>query len=371
MSLKIFHTSDLHLGMKFANYPEVQKELCEARFNTLKKLVKIGNEEQCHLFVIAGDLFDRVSVAKRDVLKAAQIIGDFQGHLITILPGNHDYISMGQSDLWSIFSENAGDNVMILEDNKVYDLEHFELDVNLYPAPCTSKHSHKNQIGWKKTEPKNAERKYHIGIAHGSLKGFSPDFDNKFYPMTESELLECGMDLWLMGHTHIQYPEHPGTLSKIFYPATPEPDGFDCTHEGKAWIIDLDENKKIHAQSKSVGTFRFLHDSIDINNVSALEKLKKKYSLSEFNNALVKLKLRGRLPKEEYQSIDEAKEVVRSHLFYLQWNDSEISPEITIDIINREFTEKSFPYQLLAELAERDDSEGLQIAYELIQEVKQ
>ena len=46
MSLKIFLTSDLHLGMKFAGYPEVQAELSEARFNALEKLVGTANEKQ-------------------------------------------------------------------------------------------------------------------------------------------------------------------------------------------------------------------------------------------------------------------------------------------------------------------------------------
>ena len=62
MSLKIFHTSDLHLGMKFAGYPVVQKELTEARFKTLEKLVELSNHKKCNLFVVTGDLFESVSL---------------------------------------------------------------------------------------------------------------------------------------------------------------------------------------------------------------------------------------------------------------------------------------------------------------------
>ncbi len=63
--------------------------------------------------------------------------------------------------------------------------------------------------------------------------------------MTKAELHQAGLDIWLMGHTHIQYPEKPDTRDKVFYPATPEPDGFDCSHEGKALILELDEDKSI------------------------------------------------------------------------------------------------------------------------------
>ena len=46
--------------------------------------------------------------------------------------------------------------------------------------------------------------------------------------------------------------------------------------------------------------------------------------------------------------------------------------EITPDVIDREFTQDSFPYRLLTELARSDeDAEALQIGYEMIQEVKE
>ena len=57
MALIIFCTSDLHLGMKFANYPDnIRESLVEARFKTLKRLVEKANSEKCDLFVVAGDL---------------------------------------------------------------------------------------------------------------------------------------------------------------------------------------------------------------------------------------------------------------------------------------------------------------------------
>jgi len=90
--VKLFLTSDVHLGMKFAGYPGVQERLVQARFDALKRCVDIANEETCDLFVVGGDLFDRVSVAKRDIQRAASILAEFQGRLVAVLPGNHDHI---------------------------------------------------------------------------------------------------------------------------------------------------------------------------------------------------------------------------------------------------------------------------------------
>jgi len=356
--------------MKFAGYPEVQVELSEARFNTLERLVGSANETQCNLFIIAGDLFDRVTVAKRDVIRAAHLLKDFQGALVAVLPGNHDFISRGQTDLWMPFKENAGDRVLILEEKKSYSLTHYDLDAALYAAPCGSKHSSENTIGWMREASKDQSVKYHIGIAHGSLEGFSPDFDERYYPMTVQELLGCGMDLWLMGHTHIPYPSQPGQSDRIFYPGTPEPDGFDCQHNGNAWVLELADDRTVTPASVATGAYRFLHDEVEIGNPHDLEALKKKYAAPEHRKTLLKIRLRGRIPREEYQLLSHVRKILEEQLFYLVWNDTEVSEEITLEGIHQEFTEGSFPHQLLTCLAQSGDSEALQIAYELMQELR-
>ncbi|MCK5217301.1 MAG: DNA repair exonuclease [Methanosarcinales archaeon] len=371
MSLKIFHTSDLHLGMKFSAHTEVQSELTEARFNTLDKLVNKANDEKCDLFVVAGDLFNQASIAKKNIAQAAKSLSRFEGKLVAVLPGNHDFTTPEQHDLWNNFEQYSGDNIIILMNGDLVSLQHYDLDVDLYPAPCTSKHSDKNAIGWIKEVDKNDGALYRIGIAHGSLEGVSPDFNKEYYPMTESELIGCGLDIWLMGHTHIQFPQNPGAMDKIFYSATPEPDGFDCTHEGKAWIIELDDKKKITPTSINTGTYRFLHDEIDIQTISALENAVNKYRSDDFSNTLLKLKITGRIPIEEYAQIPQILKNIQDHIFYLQENTYDLAEMITSDIINKEFVEDSFPHKLLTGLSEdEDDWEALQIAYDLINEVK-
>ena len=147
MSLKIFHTADIHIGMVFAGYPdEVREKLVEARFDSLKKMVNIANEENCNLFVIAGDLFHKKNIAKKDISKTCKIINEFHGDLVAILPGNHDYITFQEGDTWSTFKDYAGDNVILLENNKYYNLQSFDMDAAIYAAPCDSKHSEVNLL---------------------------------------------------------------------------------------------------------------------------------------------------------------------------------------------------------------------------------
>jgi DNA repair protein SbcD/Mre11 len=368
--MRIFLTSDVHLGLKFAGYPSAQEKLIEARFEALKRCVDIANEQDCELFVVGGDLFDRVSVAKGDIQRAADILGDFQGRLVAILPGNHDFITQRHDGLWAIFKGFADNNVLVLESSKPYTLKPYDLDATLYAAPCYSKHSAENSIGWIRKIEKDEEVQFHIGIAHGSLEGLSPDFNKDYYPMTESDLLSCGLDLWLMGHTHIPYPAIPGPKSKIFYPGTPEPDGFDCGHEGKSLLIEIAEDKRITANFVSTGSYRFVHKEVEIGAWKDAEEILAKYSDPAHRNTLLKLKMKGRLPEEEYQKLGLIRDDLEKKLTLFQFDPTEVTIKITPDVIDREFTEHSFPYRLLKRLAESRDFEALQAAYEVIRETK-
>ena len=90
--LKILHTADLHLGLKYNSYePTVREKLQKARWDALKKLVRKANEENCNLFSIGGDLFDYKNFTKKEAMKVVGILKDFEGKAVLILPGNHDY----------------------------------------------------------------------------------------------------------------------------------------------------------------------------------------------------------------------------------------------------------------------------------------
>lgn len=370
MSLKIFLTSDIHLGMKFSTHPKVQGELAEARFLTLSNLVQKANEEQCDLFVVAGDLFEREKAAKKDVLRAVQTLREFQGNLVAVLPGNHDFISNGQNNLWASFEENA-DNVLVLKNKQVESLQHYDLDVNLYPAPCDAKHSCENNAEWIKNESKDEDVQFHIGVAHGSLEGFSPDFEDNYFPLTQSELEAFNLDLWLLGHTHIQYPKNPGPKDRIFYPATPEPDGFNCSHEGKAWILKLDDEKNVEPMSLSTGMYRFIHKELTLPLDSDVESLITNSLPLDRESVLLKLKLKGRILEEEYEKLEQIKSNLEDSFFDIKIDYSDVARAITPDIINREFTQGSFPHRLLSELTQKEeDWEALQVAYDMINGVR-
>ena len=169
----------------------------------------------------------------------------------------------------------------------------------------------------------------------------------------------------------MQYPINPGALDHIFYAGTSEPDGFGCSHEGKAWIIDIDADKNITAGSVSTGTFRFFQDHIDVRTLDDIEALKTRYRSSDFKKTLLRLKIKGRLPEDAYNSMTPTREVIEKQVFFLHWDDSLITREITPADINKMFSKDSFPHTLLMALSKKEeDFEALQEAYDLINEVR-
>jgi DNA repair exonuclease SbcCD nuclease subunit len=375
MTLKILHTADLHLGMKFTRgyVPEVQERLIEARFETFGSLVEIANKHDTDLFVIAGDLFHNTRVSRKDILRTADILKRFEGRLVLVLPGNHDYIQKGEDPLWPVFREIAAENILFLGEPKTYDLRRYDIDMTVYAAPCTSKHSSTNAIGWVHECQKDAGTKFGIGIAHGTLEGLSPDFNDDYYPMSKKELKITGIDLWLMGHTHTRYPdEEKGTDARIFFPSTPEPDGFDCEHPGYVWLIELSDDKSVRYQSICTGHCRFLTMERELHSEDDVEALKSFFHEHTSEEYLVRLKLKGRVGGEIYDERTSIVDELKESVLHLEVDMAELFRKITLEDINREFTENSFPHSLLTTLAkEQQNPLSLQMAYDLIQEVKQ
>jgi DNA repair exonuclease SbcCD nuclease subunit len=376
MELKVLATSDLHLGMRFAGYPAMQAALTAARFETLARLVELANHEECGLFVIAGDLFHRLTVTQREIRTAAQTLAGFQGAVAAVLPGNHDFLAGPTSPLWKGFRESLeaakADRVLLLDSPRRFALESYGLPVRLYAAPCPSKHGQENLVGWiagHSEEQDGTERNvFKLGIAHGSIEGLSPDAQGEYFPMKRWELERTGLDLWIIGHTHRQHPETEAGDERILVPGTPEPDGFDCAHGGTAWLLEISGDKEVHRRSLATGHFRFRREELLVDEHSDPELLVKRYSGAEYTDSLLRLHLSGRASRERLQAVLQSLSGLAERLPWVEIDESGLSESISEATISGEFAQGSFAQRLLTRLLETGDQEALQEAYDLLQE---
>lgn len=369
MSIKIFHTADLHIGMKFNAYPEpVRGMLQQARSKVLGRMVSLANESNCNLFVISGDLFHNIKgIDKKTIAQCAHELNLFQGECVLLLPGNHDYYQeiIG---FWQVFKKDADDKLIFLGREEPVSLSNYGLDVTIYPAPCHSKHSDTHNLGWISGATIDTGQ-INIGVAHGSLEGLSPDLDTRYYYMTAKDLERLPMDVWLLGHTHVAWPVGRSVRDwRMFNPGTPEPDGLDCRHQGHAWLIEVDDKHVVTAELVQTGTFRFIDEHHSITCSDDLERLQGAL-LSENPETLVaRIHLTGRVPEETYEYLRIVAKALEQKLACLFLDDFELGIKISSDKIAREFTDGSFPQQLLHALA--DDEDALQMACELMMEVR-
>lgn len=369
MDMKIMHTGDLHIGLKFNRYPdEVKAKLVQARIEVLEKLIGLANSQACQIFVIAGDLFENSRVSKSLVNEVMRILNGFQGECVLVLPGNHDYDD-GLTELWKIFKDDMGDKFVFLNENKVYNLQTYDLQVNIYPAYCNQRHSDTNNIAWIREVGAIDSHAINIGIAHGALEGTSPDVEGNYYFMSKRELEDIPLDLWLLGHCHVRYPDLDFVIGqKIFNSGTPEPDGMNYSREGNAWIIEIEPDKTVKAQSFKPGQFRFYDLERQIDSEDDLAGLMNYLLDKEARHKLVRLHLTGSVDEELLGKKADYYRRCGEELAFFSCDDSGLRRKISRDIIEREFTYDSFPYSFLQKLA--DDPEALQIAYELIRRVK-
>lgn len=369
MAIRIFHISDVHIGMKFQRYPDnLRTNLIESRFGAIIKAVTEADRLKCDVLAITGDIFETIKATKKDVLRVTEILKAFSGDYIWILPGNHDYYDQ-QLQLWQTFGDTMPDNCVLMNENRIYSFEIQDVEVDVYASPCDSKHSKINNIGWVKKKNPN-ENRMNVLLAHGSIKEISPDLNNEYFPMTLHELSTLEMDLCLIGHTHVPYPlGEETTTDRIYNAGTPEPDGLNYRFDGIGWFIELDLNKNIYAKKIRLGTYKFFDIVIKVNDQLIESDILKPFACENMDKLIVRIHLDGYLDQEHYENRYEVINAIEEKFAYVEINEMALKPKFTSETIDKSFTKDSVPYALLMKLIEESDGETAHLAYELMMEV--
>ena len=377
--IKLFVTGDNHIGINYNSMPHLKQELIESRFETLERMVKKADEVNCDLFLVTGDLFDKVTgITKEFVKRTADILSTFGGDVV-IIPGNHDYYTEGV-DIWKKFDQVKGSNTILLNKYEEYPITVGDNKVVFYPAFCDSKNSENNKLDWIKSSVMDSNA-YNIGMAHGAVEGITPDTKKQYFYMSRSELDAIPVDVWLIGHTHLQYPDNLSEDKdiegyRIFNAGTHEQEDLGDNTEGVGFIITLDKQSsgtKVLARKFVSGKFRFVRNIIAMTPASSttlkdeFDALKEKYG----SNYIVDVILKGVVKPDEFADRQKIYDDFESAVKYLQVNDDDLCEEITSAKIREEYAETSFAAMFLEKLIEEDDPATLQIAYDLVKDCQE
>jgi DNA repair exonuclease SbcCD nuclease subunit len=373
--LKIFMTGDNHIGLKYAKYGEKAAFLAEKRISAFRDMVKKANEEECGLFVITGDLFENISgIAKRDIASLLNILSEFNG-TVAVLPGNHDYYDE-DAKVWKDFkaASDSCHNILILNEYRPYSVLAGDDEVVIYPAFCTSKHSKpgENNLDWVKDENILPDETYRIGIAHGAVEGETIDSEGRYFLMTRKELEAIPVDAWLIGHTHVPFPNNLAkefsACDKIFNAGSHVQPDVATNTEGSCFIIEISKDKKVKAKKFLSGNIRFYRPEIKVSAGNMEEILERE--LSEFNSESVidGMVISGTADKDEYEDRREIIENALARFVSGSYDDSALSRLISKELIDSEFAETSLSAAVLSALLE--EPKEAQLVYELLGELK-
>lgn len=370
--MKIYHTADVHIGLKFGTYDSnVARTLIEERFEVVERMVAAANAASCAFFVVAGDLFDTVNVADRDVRRTAEILAQFHGEAVLVLAGNHDHTGDPSGKPWSTFTaavERTNIYPLVTADCPTFTVG--ERTVKFYACPCPAKTANSHVIGWVANAPKDPDA-LHIGIAHGNVAGLSLDANHAYYTMTEQELRSAGCTTWLLGHVHVPTPQG-GTAGTpaFFMPGSPAPDSVRQRNGGHAFIITFHDDDTVAYASDVQARIAFQRYTVEFSETSTLAQLQQRVRTLQLPTTVLDLQLSGALDEAELMQLKEWIAELRTQALCLK-HDLTVTERLSIQTIRETFPTGTLPERLLSELSQdHQHPNDVHLAYEILKEIQ-
>ena len=368
-NIRILHTADNHIGLKFNNYggTAAQSALVQERFDALKNVVQASNDKDAHFLVVAGDLFDDLKVTQKDIKAVVEILKKSKAEVL-VLPGNHDYYDGKENKLWKAFSDFAENtNLKLLLNAIPYETEVDGTPVCFYPAPCGSKHHEGHVIGWVGDAAKAPET-IHIGLAHGNVEGMGVDDADRYFNMSEGDLRAAGVDFWLLGHIHVPYPSTTAVGNPLFFmPATHTPESVKRKIPGFAWFIEVNEQKQLRYEQITTGNLRFSRQILSFGRTYTLSDFQQQELGWRNKQLILDLKLSGSLSQDELSELHTLIKSLSNHYLHVDC-ENQVGVAVDTAFIQSAFAEGTSAYQWLTAISEEPDSDlALQLAFSIIQ----
>ncbi len=367
--LRILLSGDQHIGRDYSSLEREDSAAAErlkaARLTALTNSVRAALEYSCDYFVIAGDLFDKKEVPKELVSSVCLALSECAVPVI-VIPGNHDFFAGEDDALWRKFKECAADNTVLLSSPCAYATER----AVFYPCPCESRYSAENALGWLRDNAERDENRLNIGIAHGALEGLSCDREKRYFSMTEEELASLDMDLWLIGHTHIPFPDGDKIESALIFNAgTHQQTDIADNAEGSVFVIDADKSGA-SARRVKTGVVSFARLSVSVISGEGLfEALERAIPDAYGKSSVVRAQISGIVSDEDYAGRMDIYARIRERLLRFEVFDDGLREEITEEMIDEETLEGTVENRLLKRYL--GSPRLLETAFMLIKRVKE
>ncbi|MFC4669637.1 exonuclease SbcCD subunit D [Seohaeicola nanhaiensis] len=231
MSFRFIHSSDLHLGRRFANIPEapdtnVRGRLMEARHGAIARLAAAARDQGAAHVLLAGDTFDTPTPSPGVLRQALAAMAEAAGLTWWLLPGNHDNLREAEP-LWDALRRDAPPNVRALTDAAPVDLAP---GATLLPVPVLWRSAGEDATQTMPQMP-SPEGALRIGLAHGGVTDFTESGAN----IPPDRDRSARLDYLALGDWHGRM----AVGARVHYPGSPEQDRFRHNRRGVCLAVTL------------------------------------------------------------------------------------------------------------------------------------
>ena len=347
MAFRFLHTADWQIGKRFGAFPpDKASVLREARFEAVAALAKRAAAHDIRHVLVAGDIFETETSEQATRRKLFAILRQHAGLTWHLLPGNHDPGRAG--GIWETSRRDGiPDNVVLHLEAKPAEIEP---GVFLLPCPIATRHVHADPSAWLSGAalPESATR---IGLAHGSVEGFTGDSARPLdHVAAEKHLSYFALGDW---HGVKQVGE------RTWYSGTPEPDRFKGNEPGHFLLVSLDAPRAPpQVDAALVGQYHWMESEFHVTGDEDVARLQSHVAdhHPESRKLLVKLAVDGFVPLAARLRLASELDRLADELFHLESDLSELhlrADAADLDMIDRSGELRDVAERLLA-LAQSD-----------------
>ncbi len=255
MVCRFIHSSDLHIGRKFANIPEppdgnVRGRLMEARHGAIGRLAEAARTQGAAHVLLAGDTFDTTTPSPAVIRQALAAMGDASEVTWWLLPGNHDNLREAEP-LWDVIRRDAPANVIALDAAEPVVLGD---TATLLPCPVAFRSG-----GSDPTDPlatmTSPEGSLRIALAHGGVT----DFTDSGEAIAPDRDRSAGLDYLALGDWHGRL----AVSDRVHYSGSPEQDRFRHGRRGVCLAVAIDGPGAL-PEVAEIETGAFLWSDVDL-----------------------------------------------------------------------------------------------------------
>lgn len=358
--VKVLHCADLHFDTPFK---ELSKEVSDTSKNELlevfKKIIDLAIEENIEVLLIAGDVFDNLTVNKNTLFFISDQIKRIKNIKVFISPGNHD--PYNEKSFYSMI--NWPENVYIFKG----DMEFKEVkELNLIVWGAGFRNNYENETLLKSINVDND--KINIMLLHGEIT--STNSKNEYNPIYINDIYKSNIDYIALGHRHKFSGILKEGMTTYAYSGCPQGRGFD--EEGEKGVIIGD----VYKGGTNLSFFpickrKYVTKEIDITDTNNYDevvfKVLSDLSEEEIHKNFYKIILKGEL-KEHFNLKDNLLiEKLKDRFYYIKIiNDTSI--EINLEELSKDYSIKGkFIAKIFEKLkhASDDDKEILKLALKI------